>query len=58
MTMLVRALVTECLKLRRTLALWMVLLAPFVVVLLYTLILIGCTVGVLWWAWSNALSGM
>ena len=38
MTMLLRVLTTEFLKLRRTLALWAVLLAPFVVVLLHFLI--------------------
>ena len=38
MPMLARVLTTEFLKLKRTLALWMVLLAPFVVVLLHTLI--------------------
>lgn len=38
MPMLLRVLVTEFLKLRRTLALWAVFLAPFVVVLLHFLI--------------------
>lgn len=38
MPMLIRVLITEFLKLRRTLALWSVFLAPFIVVLLHTLI--------------------
>jgi hypothetical protein len=38
MGMLTRVLFTETLKLKRTLALWMIVLAPFVVVLLHTLI--------------------
>jgi hypothetical protein len=38
MPMLLKVLATEFLKLRRTLALWSVFLAPFVVVLLHTLI--------------------
>ncbi len=38
MAMLPRVLITECLKLKRTLALWMVLVAPSVVVLLYFLV--------------------
>ena len=29
-----------------------------IIVTIYTLILIGCTVGVLWWAWKHALSQM
>jgi hypothetical protein len=28
-----------------------------IVVTIYTLALIGCTVAILWWAWSKALSG-
>lgn len=38
MPMLIRVLITEFLKLKRTLAMWMVLLAPFVLLLLHTLI--------------------
>lgn len=29
-----------------------------IVVTIYTLILIGCTAAVLWWAWSQALEGL
>jgi hypothetical protein len=29
-----------------------------IVVTIYTLLLIGCTVGVLWWAWSMAMAAL
>ena len=29
-----------------------------IVVTIYTLLLIGCTIGVLWWVWSKALEAM